>query len=69
MTGVITAMTECFTAVFTWIKTAIVSMVDVFYSSADGSLTFLGVLALVSLGIGLAFLIIGVIQNFLHLRS
>lgn len=64
---VITAMTAVFTAIFEWIIGAISTVVTVFY--ADGALTFLGVLALIALGISIFFLLVGLIQNFLHLRS
>ena len=70
MTEIITAMTAVFTAIFTWIKTAITSIIEVFYVSGEnGGFTFLGTLALVALGISIFFLIMGLIQNFLHLRG
>lgn len=65
--SVITAITAVFTAIFEWIITAIELVVPVFYG-AEG-LTFMGVLALVALGISIFFLILGLIQNFLHFRS
>lgn len=68
MANIITGMTDIFSAVFDWISTALLSLVDVFYVAETG-FTFLGVLALVALGISVFFLIIGVIQNFLHLRG
>ena len=67
---VISAITSVFTAVFTWIKTAITSVIEVFYTSGEsGGLTFLGVLALIALAISIFFLLMGLIQNFLHLRG
>lgn len=74
MTAIITAMTAVFSAIFTWIQTAITSIIPVFYTAPSGSdgsgeLTFLGVLALVALGISIFFLLMGLIQNFLHLRG
>lgn len=73
MAAIITAMTTVFDAVFTWVKSAITSVIEVFYTSggADkpGQLTFLGVLALVALAISIFFLLVGLIQNFLHLRG
>lgn len=65
--SVITAITAVFTAIFEWIITAIEAVVPVFYG-AEG-LTFLGVLALVALGISIFFLVLGLIQNFLHFRG
>ena len=61
------AITETWTAVMTWITTALASVQTVFY--AENQLTFLGVLAVISVAIGIAFLIIGVVQNFLKLRG
>lgn len=73
MTAYITAMTAVFDAVFTWIKSAITSCIQVFYTAGSGEsagqLTFLGVLALIALAISIFFLLIGLIQNFLHLRG
>lgn len=67
---VISAITAVFTAVFTWIKTAILSVIEVFYTTGDqGGLTFLGVLSLIALSLSIFFLIMGLIQNFLHLRG
>ena len=61
------AITETWTAVMTWITTALSSVQTVFY--AENQLTFLGVLAVISVAIGIAFLVIGVVQNFLKLRG
>ena len=69
----ISAITTVWTDVMEWIVTAIGSVQEVFYtpgaSGGAGSLTFLGVLAVVSVAIGIVFLVIGVIQNFLRLRG
>lgn len=62
-----------FTEVGTWIGDAVNALVPMFYTApagdASGSLTFLGVLAVAGLAISVVFLIIGVIQNFLHFRG
>lgn len=63
----LSAITQVWTEVMTWITSSLASVQSVFY--ADNALTFLGVLAVISVAIGIAFLIIGVIQNFLKLRS
>lgn len=71
--GVITAITSVFTAVWTWITNAITTMIPVFYTAGTGEqageLTFLGTLSLIGLGISVFFLIMGLIQNFLHFRG
>lgn len=74
MAAIISAMTAVFDAVFTWVKSAITSVIEVFYTTgtgegATGQLTFLGVLALIALAISIFFLLVGLIQNFLHLRG
>ncbi len=64
---VISAITAVFTAVMSWIITAIQSVIAVFWTGE--ALTFLGVLALIALAISIFFLLVGLIQNFLHLRG
>lgn len=65
--SVISAITAVFTAVMEWIITAITAVVAVFWTGE--ALTFLGVLALIALAISIFFLLMGLIQNFLHLRG
>ena len=66
-TSVLDAILAVFLAVGEWIADAVNAMVPMFW--AEGALTFLGVLAVAGLAFSVAFLIIGVIQNFLHFRS
>lgn len=61
------SITTVWTEVMTWITTSIGSVEEVFY--ADGALTFIGTLAVITVAVGISFLIIGVIQNFLKLRG
>lgn len=63
----VSAITTVWTEIMTWITTSLASVQSVFY--AENALTFLGVLAVISVAIGVAFLVIGVIQNFLKLRG
>ena len=42
---------------------------EALFWSASNGLTFLGGLAVISVAIGVVMLVIGIIQNFLHLRS
>ena len=67
------AITQVWTEIMEWITTSLGAVQTVFYAvpagGGDAELTFLGVLAVVSVAIGIAFLLIGVIQSFLHLRS
>lgn len=65
--SLIGSITGVWSEIMTWITTSLASVQTVFY--AEGALTFLGVLAVIGVAIGVVFLIIGVIQNFLHLRG
>lgn len=65
--GVLADILEVFNSIATWISSAVTSLIPMFWT-ADG-LTFLGVLAVAGLSISVIFLIIGVIQNFLHFRG
>ena len=64
---IVKAITDVFEAVMGWIITAINQVVAVFWTGE--ALTFLGVLALIALAISIFFLLMGLIQNFLHLRG
>lgn len=70
---IIGLITSVFTEVFSWLKTAITSVLAIFYvpgeGAAAGKLTVLGVLALIALAVSLFFLLMGLIQNFFHLRG
>ena len=71
--AIVTAMTGVFDAVFSWIMNAINAVIPIFWTAGTGDtggqLTFLGILALIGLGISIFFLLVGLIQNFLHLRG
>lgn len=72
MTSVLTAIFAVFTAVGEWITTALTALIPIFWTAGEngaGSLTFLGTLAVVGLGISVIFLVISVIQAFLHFRG
>ena len=47
-----------------WFSTSLGSLISVFW--LDGELTFLGMLAIVPLAFSVVFLIIGILQRFLH---
>ena len=61
------SITEVWTDVMSWITTALGSVQTVFY--ANDELTFLGVLSVIGVSIGIGLLILGIVQNFLHLRG
>lgn len=56
-----------------WLTQFIPTLISLFWNEGSGesagSLTFLGILALVGLSISVFFLIMGLIQNFLHFRG
>lgn len=68
MTTVLTAILEVFMAIGEWIPTAVTALIPMFYVAETG-LTFLGVLAVCGLAFSVVFLLIGLIQNFLHFRG
>lgn len=66
--SVLTAILAVFTAIGEWITTAVTAIMPMFYVAGTG-LTFLGVLAVAGLGFSVIFLVMGIIQNFLHFRG
>lgn len=64
---VLEAILAVFTSIGEWIGTAVTSLMPMFF--AEGALTFLGVLAVAGLSFSVIFLLIGLIQNFLHFRG
>lgn len=66
--SILSAILAVFTAIGDWMVETIPTFFGLFYTAGSG-LTILGTLAVVGLGIGLIFLLIGVIQNFMHFRG
>lgn len=66
--NVISSILEIFLAISEWISTAVTSITPMFWAAETG-LTFLGVLSVAGLGFSVIFLIIGLIQHFLHFRG
>lgn len=70
--GVLDAVMDVFGSVASWIVETVPSITSLFWTAGtggEGSLTFLGVLAIAGLAVSVAFLLIGLIQNFLNFRS
>lgn len=69
--GVLDTVLAVFDGIGDWITDAVTALIPMFYTETDGtgSLTFLGVLAVAGLAFSVVFLIIGIIQNFLHFRG
>lgn len=62
--GILEAILAVFTSVGTWLQTAVTNLIPMFW--ANDSLTFLGVLAVAGLAFSVIFLVMGIIQRFLH---
>lgn len=70
--SIVTAILAVFSEIGEWIVTSLNDLMSVFWTvseSGGGSLTFLGVLAVAGLGFSVIFLIMGIIQRFLHFRG
>lgn len=65
---IIEAILALFTDISEWLVATIPSLMSMFYVAETG-LTFLGALAVAGLAISVVFLLIGIIQNFLHFRG
>ena len=64
-TNVLSSILEVFGAVGEWIVTAIQTLIPMFYTAESG-LTFIGVLAVAGLAFSVVFLLLGIIQRFMH---
>ena len=68
MVDVLDSVLGVFSAIGEWIATAVSDLVPMFYVAETG-LTFIGTLAVCGLAFSVVFLIMRVIQNFLHFRG
>lgn len=71
--AVLDAVLAVFTAIAGWVSDTLPTIQGIFWTAGTsgnpGSLTFMGVLAVAGLAISVFFLLMGVIQNFLHFRG
>lgn len=67
-TTVLDAVLAIFESIGNWIPEAVTNLIPMFYTAESG-LTFLGVLAVAGLAFSVVFLVMGIIQNFLHFRG
>ena len=65
----VTAVTNVFAGIGEWITDFLPTIMSLFWDADANGLTFLGVLAVCGLAISIFFLLMGVIQNFLHFRG
>lgn len=67
---VLSSILAVFTAIGEWFSEFVPTLYGLFWtageSGGEGSLTFLGVLAVAGLAISIVFLVVGLIQKFLH---
>ena len=68
-TSTVGAITAVFTAIAQWIVSCLNDMTALFYNADTSTLTFLGILAVCGLAFSVVFLIMGIIQRFLHFRG
>lgn len=66
--NVLEAILAVFLMVAEWISGAVTALIPMFWIAETG-LTFLGVLAVAGLAVSVTFLLIGLIQKFLHFRG
>lgn len=66
-TAIFSQIAAIWTAIMEWLAGSFGTIEALFW--ADGALTFLGTMCVISIGIGVFFLIVGVITNFIKLRS
>ena len=65
---ILTAVLNVFTKIGVWIADAITSLLPIFYNAETG-LTLIGVLAVAGLAFSVIFLVMRIIENFLHFRG
>lgn len=68
----ISQITNVWTEVLTWFTTNLPKIEELFVVKNAGEvtgLTLMGTFSLIGVAIGIVFLVIGVIQNFVHLRG
>lgn len=67
------AITEVWTEVLAVLTTMLASVQNIFYTAGTGDeageLTFLGILAVITVAISICFLVISVVENFLKFRG
>ena len=69
MDTLVKSITDVWTAMSAWIVDSIESLLPVFYNATDGSLTILGLMCVISVGIGLFLLLCNVVTSFFGFRQ
>lgn len=63
------SITELWTALATWIVATVQQILPLFYNTADDELTILGIMVVVSVGIGLFLLLMNIVTSFFGFRQ
>lgn len=66
--NVLESILGVFDKISEWIGNAVTDLLPMFYNTESG-LTLIGVLAVAGLAFSVVFLIMGIIQNFMHFRG
>ena len=67
--ALITDMVNIWSSISTWLVGQTSKVTELFWNVNEQELTLLGVLAIAGLGISVIFLLIGIVQRFLHFRG
>lgn len=68
MTDIVSTVFNVFTSVGTWFIDSLADFVAMFYNAETG-LTFIGVMALVGIGLAVARMLFAIITSFVQLRG
>lgn len=66
--NIVSQITGVFSEIGAWISEAVGDLMPMFYNPETG-LTLLGTLAICGLAFSIVFLLLNIIQNFLHFRG
>lgn len=66
---IVEAIFNVFTEVGDWIVTAFNQMIPIFWNATDSTLTVMGTLGVIALGINVILLFLGIVQRFLKFRA
>ena len=66
--NVVTAVFDVFSNISTWFTGSISDFVDLFYTAENG-LSFIGIMALIGIGIGVTRMLFAIITSFVQMRG
>lgn len=68
MTALVSAITAVFTALGTWIVSLFGLLTGIFWDATTSSLTFVGTVSIMALGVGIILLFVYLVKSFLSFR-